>query len=153
MIRLQGLTEKIHPQDWPNFMRSVKRCASREQNQTRLVSAKAQPILLKFCGLFRGNSARPCSITMPANFAPEKVIHQRQRGNFASKREQRGTRFPLPSGSKLARGNVTDKNHHGSFPYQFLSRQAESQIKNENSGRSRPLIFVLHCFMRTTSME
>ena len=27
----------------------------REQNQTRLVSAKAQPILLKFCGLFRGN--------------------------------------------------------------------------------------------------
>ena len=60
-------------------------------------------------------------------------------GNFASKREQRGTSFPLPSGSKLARGNVTDKNHHGSFPYQFLSRQAESQIKNENSGRSRPL--------------
>jgi len=52
VIRLQGLTEKIHPQDWPNFMRSVK-----------------------FCGLFRGNCAWPCSITMPANFAPEKVIH------------------------------------------------------------------------------
>ncbi|MBQ2174216.1 MAG: hypothetical protein II453_03775 [Alphaproteobacteria bacterium] len=56
-------------------MRSVKKRASREQSQTRLVSAKAQPILLKFCGLFRGNCAWPCSITMPANFAPEKVIH------------------------------------------------------------------------------
>lgn len=89
--------------DWPNFMRSVKKRASREQNQTRLVSAEAQPILLKFCGLFRGNSVQPCSITMPATFAPEKVIHQRQRGN------------------------VTSENHHGGFLYQFLSRQVERQ--------------------------
>jgi len=51
VIRLQGLTEKIHPSGLAIFIAG------------------------KNCGLFRGNYAWPCSITMPANFAPEKVIH------------------------------------------------------------------------------
>ena len=37
----------------------------------------------KNCGLFRGNYAWPCSITMPANFAPEKVIHPATTGTMS----------------------------------------------------------------------
>ena len=53
------------------------------------------------------------------------------KGNFASKRAQWGTRFTLPSVSKLARGNVTSENHHGGFPYQFLSRHVERQNQRQ----------------------
>jgi len=35
------------------------------------------------------------------------------KGNFASKRAQRGTRFPLPSGSKFAEGNDDILNNFG----------------------------------------
>ena len=34
----------------------------------------------------------------------------------------------MPSDSRC---NVTDKNHHGSFPYQFLSRQAAEPNQEE----------------------
>ena len=44
----------------------------------------------------------------------KNVIHERRRqGNFASKRAQRGTRFPLPSGSKFAEGNDDILNNFG----------------------------------------
>ena len=82
MIRLQGLTEIIHP------------------------SGRAIFIAGKNCGLFRGNCAWPCSITMPANFAPEKSYTPSDGGD-----------------------NVTSENHHGGFPYQFLSRHVERQIQ------------------------
>jgi len=36
-------------------------------------------------------------------------------------------------------GNVTSENHHGGFPYQFLSRHVERQNQKLKSGRPRPL--------------
>jgi len=50
----------------------------------------------------------------PLTLRRKNVIQERQQqGNFASKREQRETRFPLPSGSKLAKGNDDILNNFG----------------------------------------
>jgi hypothetical protein len=42
-----------------------------------------------------------------------------------------------------SRCNVTDKNHHGSFPYQFLSSQAAEPRQKQSKDGSPPGVSIL----------
>ena len=108
MIRLQGLTEKIHP------------------------SGRAIFIAGKNCGLFRGNCAWPCSITMPASFAPEKVIHPATAGTILRVSESNGELVShCRAGANSLEAMSHQKINHGGLPYQFLSRHVERQNQRQ----------------------